>query len=90
MENPNKISPLYLASKYGHNHIVDELVEYGAKVNIKAANDFTPMHEAAMYGHADVVESLILSHGNLHEICDQTGITPLHLAAKHMHFNGMY
>ena len=48
------------------------------------------MHEAAMYGHADVVESLILSHGNLHEICDQTGITPLHLAAKHMHFQGMY
>ena len=80
---------LKYSSVYIHNFIFT-LVEYGAKVNIKAANDFTPMHEAAMYGHSDVVESLILSHGNLHEICDQTGITPLHLAAKHMHFNGMY
>ena len=56
MENPNKISPLYLASKYGHNHIVDELGMISHKKS-----------PITIFGHKNEIKNFIKKFDIFHE-----------------------
>lgn len=59
---------------------VRELIEFGAKLNIRDdARGWSPLHEAAYFGFINVVRVLI-QHGANFDIKDKGRRTPLQLA----------
>jgi len=58
------------------------LIEQGAKVNVKARNDITPLHAAASMGHRDTVELLINKSAEVHAKSSKDGSTPQDFAVR--------
>uniref|UniRef100_T1IRI9 Uncharacterized protein n=1 Tax=Strigamia maritima TaxID=126957 RepID=T1IRI9_STRMM len=54
-------SPLHLASRNGHRHVVQVLLRYGMGVNVHTDGG-SALHEAALFGKVDVVR-VLLDHG---------------------------
>lgn len=54
---------LVCAAHYGHNHIVQQLLAYGAYVN---TYEGAPLCEAARKGHIAVIETLLRNKANIH------------------------
>ena len=85
------LHPLILASKQGSVTIVNELLEFGAPVNLPAkkqryqaqlrAEDASPMHAAVAGGHLDVIEVLLSQGADIETNVKGSG-TPLSLAAS--------
>lgn len=79
-----KDSLLHIAIRYGHNDIVEYLVDRGANVNaVNTMLENRPLDEAASHGHLKIVIKLF-KHGADINTIDQQEDTPLHGAA----FNG--
>ncbi|KAM7184801.1 hypothetical protein V8F33_012800, partial [Rhypophila sp. PSN 637] len=56
---PRNFIPLIIASYFGHNTVVQELLEARAEVNAKESDGKTPLHWASENGHDRVVEQLL-------------------------------
>ena len=91
--------PLHYAAYLGHLEIAAELIEQGASVERYAFNihgtQMTPLHEAADGNHPDVAE-LLIKHGaepsdnrEDEELWDESGISPIHIAARADNFEVM-
>ena len=56
------MTPLHLASQYGHIAVVQCLINHGADIDSKTKEKFTPLHKSARNGHLNVVQFLV-THG---------------------------
>lgn len=68
-QNGMSIQPMHAACSANNINIVRALLEHGADVNAKQANDFTPLHTAADNNSTELV-TLLLEHG-----ADKTAVT---------------
>jgi len=78
------LSALFYAAFYGHNMIIEYLVNCGAHVNDKNLTGVTPLGKAVESGRVDVVGTVqcILKHKADPNIADCNGNTPLIKAVK--------
>jgi ankyrin repeat protein len=74
------LTPLGLASAYGHRNVVELLLNQGANISAVDAMGQTPLHLAAQYGNVDVA-ALLIEHGADVDARDIFGVTPLQCAA---------
>lgn len=65
-------------------NMASALVNGGADLNIKGANDFTPLMWAAYTGNIDLI-TLFTEHGANGDVQDKNGWTPLMHAVTHNH-----
>ena len=82
----DKITPLHLASNYGHDHVVEVLLEHGAQVVAGDMRDQTPLHKVSQSsqhreGDGSRVALLLLERGADVNARDQDQATPLHFAS---------
>ena len=84
----NGIPALCTAVCFGHLEVVQELLRYGATVNIQwssgGAIGCTPLWINSIWGRADIVECLFQNNANPN-IADAEGLTPLMICAYHDH-----
>ncbi|XP_076025909.1 BRCA1-associated RING domain protein 1 [Genypterus blacodes] len=77
-------TPLHLAAIKGDVEAVKELLDQGAKPNLKDHAGWTPLHEACNLGHGAVVEALIAG-GALLNTTGYENDSPLHDAVQNGH-----
>ena len=82
--NAQKVMPLHSAVAGQHGDVVAVLLDHGAKVNARQADDFTPLHGAAQNGQLPVVQ-LLVEHGARVNLRNGKRRTPLALAKKAGH-----
>ncbi|HMK36212.1 MAG TPA: ankyrin repeat domain-containing protein [Desulfomonilaceae bacterium] len=75
---------LMLASKEGHERIVDFLLRSGADANGRNIHGWTPLMAAAANGHAEIVK-LLLEHGSDVNAKHAYGWTAFKLASQKKH-----
>jgi len=86
-------TPLHFAAKYGHRTIAELLIENGAKIDEKNAQNWTPLHYAALGGHTDIATLLLDNGAHIDKRASmmprdpqsQEGFAPLHCAAFRGH-----
>ena len=78
------LSPLHVASIYGHADFSRILLEHGANVNAHDHVDWTPLHYASLWGHLRVAQ-LLLEHKALSDPRNKYNDTPLHMASGSGH-----
>lgn len=78
------LSPLFYAAFYGHDMIIDYLVNCGANVNEKNLTGVTPLAKAVESGRPDALSTVktLISHRADTNIADDNGNTPLIKAVK--------
>jgi len=76
------LSPLFYAAFYGHNMIIDYLVNCGAKINEKNLTGVTPLGKAIESGRGTATVQCLLKHEADPNIADSSGNTPLIKAVK--------
>jgi len=79
-----KMPPLGSAMAVQRNDIARTLIEHGADVNGKAANDLTALHTAAARGNIESAR-LLLDHGAEINVTSTDGKTPLSYAEERNH-----
>ena len=79
-----KMPPLGSAMAVQRNDIAQTLIEHGADVNGKAANDLTALHTAAARGNLEAAK-LLLDHGADLNATSTDGKTPLQYAEELNH-----
>lgn len=77
-------TPLHLATHFGLNKMVVELLESGIDPDIRDMNGITPLALAAARGIYDVASTLITAGANVNSV-DNLGSTPLYVAAQKGH-----
>jgi len=77
-----KVTPLASASAARQLEIARLLIQHGANVNARAANDFTPLHESAASGKIDFAR-LLIEHGADVNAKTTDGKTPLDYAREY-------
>ena len=77
------MTPLVLAAWFGHEDVVEFLLQAGARVNSATKNNLKmmPLHAATLNGHAGAAR-ILLAHGADANAAQQGGVTPLHIAAR--------
>jgi len=78
------LSPLFYAAFYGHDIIIDYLVNCGANVNEKNLTGVTPLAKAVESGRPDALSTVqtLLRHRADANIADDNGNTPMIKAIK--------
>lgn len=78
------LSPLFYAAFYGHNMIIEYLVNCGASANEKNLTGVTPLAKAVESGRPDALATVqcLLKHRADPNIADDHGNTPLIKAVK--------
>lgn len=76
-----KMPPLGSAMAVQRNDIARTLIEHGADVNGKAANDLTALHTAAARGNLEAAK-LLLEHGADRNAASTDGKTPIDYAEE--------
>jgi len=79
-----KMTPLGSALAAERNDLARTLIEHGADVNAKAANDLTPLHTAAARGNLESAK-LLLDHGADATATSTDGKTPISYAEERNH-----
>jgi ankyrin repeat protein len=82
--NASPLRPLSCAARFGRGDIVRLLLERGAIVNGRRAQERVSLHWACERGHLDIVRTL-LDAGADPELPDERGDRPLHWAAAGGH-----
>ena len=78
----SKLTPLYLATLYGHENVVRILLKQkGIKVDAQTTKGRTALHVAALHDdtserHENILRLLLKSHAN-RNIVDKDGLTPM-------------
>lgn len=80
-KNGQWVMPLHSAVAGGHTEIARTLLEHGADVNARQADDFTPLHGAAQNGQMEMVE-LLLAYGADKGAQSANGRTPRSIALE--------
>ena len=75
------VTPIHVAARKGHAHILSLLLEHGADLEGKAGYDQTPLHLAPWNGNLEVGQCL-LNHGANINARDTDDWTPLHWAVR--------
>jgi len=70
------LSPLHVASIYGHVDSLRVLLEHGANVNAHNHDGWTPLHHASLWGQLRVSQ-LLLRHNVISNARDKNNDTPL-------------
>ena len=78
-------TPLHCASKSGHLHVLESLLQLGATANSKNNHAQSPLHFAARYGRIETVRRLLRSNASVINECDDDGMTALHTASMNGH-----
>jgi len=81
--NIDGATPLFLASRNGHVHVVEALGRLNADVNMAKRNGCTPLYIAAEQGHVPVIESLARLKANVWTAF--SGWSPLKIALHYKH-----
>nr|XP_032820076.1 ankyrin repeat and SOCS box protein 2-like isoform X1 [Petromyzon marinus] len=76
-------TPLFEACRNGHEEVAAFLVAAGADVNRPNDGELLPLHAAAQQGSLRLTSLLVESTSRI--AVARSGISPLHLAAKHNH-----
>ena len=77
---------LRVASRFGHEGAVKELLESGVDVDEERTdNGITALYLAAKNGHEGVVEQLLKAEADVNKARTDTGSTPLRIAAEQGH-----
>ena len=88
--SPLDLSPLWLASFYGLEHTVSQLLaDQSHTVNKRTTSGDTALHQAAGYGHLKVLQ-LLLNNGANIAAKDFDGNTSLHFACGHQPLTRLY
>ncbi|RDD41715.1 Transient receptor potential cation channel subfamily A member 1 [Trichoplax sp. H2] len=82
--NANGQKPIHLASKFGHNRVVNHLIKFGAEINNKDLFCNYPLHYAARSGHTTTVELLLDKRAKIN-VVDRSDKTALYLACANGH-----
>ncbi|KAL2844495.1 ankyrin repeat-containing domain protein [Aspergillus pseudoustus] len=69
-------SPIHLATHFGLQHLVDELIKRGYDPDLRDINGTTPLTLAAMRGNRGIVETLLKAGAAINSV-DNGGRTPL-------------
>jgi ankyrin repeat protein len=77
-------TPLHYAAAWGHEVIVDMLLDWGAEKGVKDGSGRTPLHLAAERGSKSVTKLLVDQEAEK-DTKAEFGRTPLHLAAERGH-----
>jgi|GEM_PF-3379274 len=89
--NKKGFTPLHIASRLGHNGIVQLLVDHKANVNSgqrdftfdpNLENGLTPLHSATEGGYLNTVELLLKNGAEVNGNDADTPATPLHIACQ--------
>jgi len=75
------LTPIHVASMFGHREVVARLQQAGADVNTLSDEGVTPLHLACLKGRLNIVV-LLLSFGARPNVKDKLGNTSLHLAVS--------
>jgi integrin-linked kinase len=70
---------LHWSAFYGHNIVVDLLLNRGAQINATNVGRDTALHLASAHGHKDVVHMLLKNNADINAV-NEHGNTPLHYA----------
>ena len=73
---------LHVAAHFGHQHIVEILLQAGALVDDLDLQGQTPLHAAASSGQEAIARMLLMQGARLNCV-DNAGDTPLHCAARY-------
>ena len=76
-------TPLYIATYYGHDEIVQILLGAGADADAKNVSGNTALCAAVYYGSVEATEILIKGGADVHAVCEggpSSGRTPLNTA----------
>ena len=79
-QDNNGLTPLHLASSWGHMDLACLLVERGADVTAQSKHGLTPLHLALKRGYVEVARFLV-ERGADATARHNNGLTPLHLAS---------
>ena len=79
-KNANGQTPLHMACMYGHQKMVEYLIENNADIHSKDSDGYQPLHYAAQRGHRFIVEALLYK-GAKPNAMGEYNRTPLHMAA---------
>ena len=77
----HNFTPVYLAAKKGHTHVVMELIKAGADVNQATSDGTTPLFLAAQNGHESCVALLIQAGADVRK-ARKDGHTPMNIATE--------
>ena len=85
------MASLHLACLFGHQEVVNTLLEYGADVNLRVKKTIameTPTHIAAGNGYSGViVKGLLIKGADPNSIASSHLKTPLHVAVSEGHLD---
>lgn len=76
----NGNTALHLATQYGYDDVVQELLNKGINPNLQNNNNETPLHHAAEKGY-QTIATMLIGKGAHINTQDNDGNTPLHWAA---------
>ncbi|XP_063923877.1 uncharacterized protein LOC135137999 [Zophobas morio] len=77
-------TPLIIASREGHETVVEYLFKYGAEINRANKYGETPLYTASSQGHEKIVECLVKCGAEINR-ADKDGPTPLYAASSQGH-----
>ncbi|XP_063924817.1 uncharacterized protein LOC135138747 [Zophobas morio] len=77
-------TPLIIASREGHETVVEYLVKYGAEINRANKIGWTPLYAASSQGHEKIVECLGKCGAEINR-ATKRGATPLYAASSQGH-----
>ena len=80
-DSPGDVTPLHLASLYGHVEVARMLVEHGADVAAQTEHGVTPLHAASAMGQVEVARMLVERGADV-ATQNKYGETSLHAASQ--------
>ena len=79
------LRPLHLAASFGHQSVIEVLLEYGSEIDARTQHgQHTALHLAARHGHEPALQALLAAGADF-EAINKEGFTALHLAAQYGH-----
>ncbi|CAF1395061.1 unnamed protein product, partial [Didymodactylos carnosus] len=81
-------TPLMYASRFGHSHLIQLLIDSGADLNRRDEKGWCPLLMATQHGHLDIVKHLV-QNGAETKIKTNQGLTAQDIA-KHLQFTNIY